>query len=202
MSSLFKLNQAAKYLNVHTHTLQQWDRDGKLVANRNANNRRYYTKEQLDNFLNQSSSTKTNRKSIGYARVSSNNQKDDLKNQHQYIAEYTRQKGIIIDEYIDDIGSGLNYNRKKWNQLLIDVEQNLIDTIYVTYKDRFIRFGYEWFESFCERHGTKIVVLNDVSTSPEEELVEDLTSIVHVFSSRLYGLRKYKSKVKSLLNSK
>lgn len=72
-----------------------------------------------------------------------------------------------------------------------------IATIYVTYKDRFIRFGFDWLERLCNQHRTEIVVLNNVETSPEQELVEDITSIVHVFSCRLYGLRKYKKVIQS-----
>lgn len=73
---------------------------------------------------------------------------------------------------------------------------NKIDKIYITYKDRFIRFGYDWFENLCEKHGTEIIVLNNIDTSPDKELVEDLISIIHVFSCRLYGLRKYKKKIR------
>ena len=74
---------------------------------------------------------------------------------------------------------------------------NQIDTIYITYKDRFIRFGYEWFERLCKIHNTKIVVLNNVETSPTQEMIDDMVSIVHVFSCRLYGLRKYKHKLEN-----
>lgn len=73
---------------------------------------------------------------------------------------------------------------------------NKIDKIYITYKDRFIRFGYDWFENLCEKYGTEIIVLNNIDTSPDKELVEDLISIIHVFSCRLYGLRKYKKKIR------
>lgn len=69
---------------------------------------------------------------------------------------------------------------------------NEIDTIYITYNDRFVRFGYDWFESFCGKFDTKIIVLNNPDLSPQQELVEDLVSIIHVFSCRIYGLRKYK----------
>ena len=68
--------------------------------------------------------------------------------------------------------------------------------IFITYKDRFIRFGYDWFEHLCAVHGAEIIVLNNKETSPDQELVEDLVSIVHVFSCRLYGLRKYKQILK------
>ncbi len=82
------------------------------------------------------------RKVVAYARVSTNSQRDDLKNQIDFIRQYVNAKGIILDETITDVGSGLNYNRKKWNKLLEEVMNNQIDTIYITYKDRFIRFGY------------------------------------------------------------
>lgn len=74
---------------------------------------------------------------------------------------------------------------------------NQIDTIYITYKDRFIRFGYDWFERLCKMHNTKIVVLNNVETSPTQEMIDDMVSIVHVFSCRLSGLRKYKHKLEN-----
>ncbi len=110
---------------------------------------------------------------------------------------YSHAKGVILDESITDIGGGLNYNRKKWNQLLKEVMDNQVDTIFITYKDRFIRFGYDWFERLCKMHNTEIVVLNNIETSPTQEMIDDMISIVHVFSYRLYGLRKYKSKLKN-----
>ena len=113
------------------------------------------------------------------------------------IRQYADAKGIILDEIITDIGSGLNYNRKKWNQLLKEVMDDQIDTIFITYKDRFIRFGYDWFESLCKMHNTEIIVLNNIETSPTQEMIDDMVSIVHVFSCRLYGLRKYKNKLKN-----
>lgn len=81
--------------------------------------------------------------------------------------------------------------------MLEEVFNNEVGTIFITYKDRFIRFGYEWFERLCATHGAKIVVLNNKETSPNQEIVEDMISIIHVFSCRLYGLRKYKRKLKN-----
>lgn len=77
-----------------------------------------------------------------------------------------------------------------------------IDTIYIAYPDRFIRFGYEWFEKRCQYYGTKIVVVNNRDLSPEQELTEDLINIIHVFSCRSYGLRKYSKESKEDLNDK
>ncbi|WP_373682013.1 hypothetical protein [Ligilactobacillus murinus] len=82
-------------------------------------------------------------------------------------------------------------------QLLKEVMDNQVATIFITYKDRFIRFGYDWFERLCKMHNTEIVVLNNIETRPTQEMIDDMISIVYVFSCRLYGLRKYKSKLKN-----
>lgn len=113
-----------------------------------------------------------------------------------YLSNFVNAKGIIPDELISEVGSGLNYKRKKWNRLLIEIEDREIDRIYVTFKDRFVRFGFDWFQQFCERHGTEIIVLNNPKTSPETELVNDLISIIHVFSCRIYGLRRYNKELR------
>lgn len=190
---ILKPKEMAKKLNVSVKTLQSWDNDGTLVAYRNPKNRRYYTTEQLNEYLGLSE--QHHRKIVAYCRVSNKNQSDDLKNQIKFIQNHVNGKGLILDEIISDIGSGLNYKRKKWNELLDDVMNNEIDTIYITYEDRFIRFGYEWFESLCHKFGTDLIVLNNKTTSPQQELIEDLIAIIHVFSFRIYSLRKYKKKI-------
>lgn len=195
---IMTVGKAAKYVNRTVNTLQRWDRIGKLKAHRNQlTNRRFYYKSELDKVLGKMSISNTNRKIIAYARVSSNGQKDDLKDQLDYLRQYLNAKGIIANDYIGDIGSGLNYKRRKWLKLLKDVDQNKIDKIYITYQDRFIRFGFDFFKQFCEWHNCEIIVLNNVNTSPDKELVNDLISIIHVFSCRLYGLRRYKKEIKS-----
>ena len=192
--TIYKPKEMAEKLNVTVRTLQRWDNEGKLPAKRSPTNRRYYTDDQLMQLLGKPTN---NRKVVAYARVSTYGQKDDLKDQINFIRQYANSKGIILDEAIADVGSGLNYNRKKWNQLLHDVEQDKVKTIFITYKDRFIRFGFDWFNRFCNEHNTKIVVLNNPDTSPDKEVVDDVLSIIHVFSCRLYGLRKYKNKIKN-----
>lgn len=190
---ILKPKEMAEKLNVSVKTLQSWDNDGTLIAYRNPKNRRYYTTDQLNEYLGLSEHH--NRKIVAYCRVSNRNQSDDLENQVKFIQDHVNGKGLILDEIISDIGSGLNYKRKKWNKLLDDVMNNKIDTIYITYKDRFIRFGYEWFENLCHKYNTNLIVLNNKTTSPQKELVEDLIAIIQVFSCRIYGLRKYKKKI-------
>ena len=193
---MIRLNEMAKRLNVSVKTLQRWDREGILVAKRTPTDRRYYTEDQYLEYIG--SSTKSKRKTIAYVRVSSANQKDDLRNQITFIRNYVNAKGEILDDVIEDIGSGLNYNRKYWNDLLLNqIPKGEIEKIYITYKDRFVRFGFDWFKRFCNRYNCEIVVINNPDTSPQKELIDDLISIIHVFSDRINGLRKYKKDISS-----
>ncbi len=95
-----------------------------------------------------------------------------------------------------DVGSGLNYNRKQWNRLIEECINGHISTIVIAHKDRFVRFGYEWFERFLHKLNVKIMVVHNEKLSPQEELIQDLISIIHVFSCRVYGLRKYENKIR------
>ena len=191
----YKPKDFAELLGVSVKTLQRWDRDGILKANRTPTDRRYYTYDQYLQFKGIQTENDI-RDTVIYARVSTRNQKDDLQNQVEFLKQFCNAKGIIVNQCVEDFGSGLNYNRKKWNKLLDEVMENKIKTIVISNKDRFIRFGYDWFEKFCEKFNTKIIIVNNETLSPNEELVQDIISILHVFSCRLYGLRKYKNQIK------
>lgn len=191
----YKPGDFAELLGVSVKTLQRWDREGILKANRTPTDRRYYTYDQYLQFKG-IKTEKDNRQTVIYARVSTRNQKEDLQNQVTFLRQFCNAKGMIVDQCIEEYGSGLSYNRKKWNQLLEEVMEQKIKTIVVTHQDRFIRFGYDWFERFCEKFHTMIVIVNNEELSPQEELVQDMLSILHVFSCRLYGLRKYKNQIK------
>lgn len=171
----YKPKDFAELLNVSVKTLQRWDRDGILVAKRTPTDRRYYTYDQYLEF--KGIKKDVDRKTVIYTRVSTNTQKDDLFNQVKFLQDFTNAKGMVVGEIIEDIGSGLNYNRKKWNKLIEEVMENKIDTIIITHKDRFIRFGYEWFEKFLLKFNTKILVVNNEFLSPQKEDKEIAKSI-------------------------
>ena len=194
MDKKYKPKEFAKMLGVTVKTLQRWDNDGKLKAYRNPNERRFYTHSQYENYMG----TQTNKlgKIVIYTRVSNKSQQDDLKNQKDFLRQFVNARGVIVDEIIEDIGSGLNYKRKKWNQLLDEICERKVSQVYVTHKDRFIRFGFDWFKEFARKHGAEIIVVNNEDLSPEKELIQDLIAIIHVFSCRIYGLRKYKRQLK------
>ena len=190
----YKPKEFAELLNVTVKTLQRWDREKTLVANRTPTNRRYYTYDQYLQFKGIGKDADF-RKIVIYTRVSTRNQTDDLENQVDFLQTYVNAKGLIADEIIRDYGSGLNYNRKKWNQLLGEVMEKKVKMILVSHKDRFVRFGFDWFEKFCNKFNVEIVVVKNEKLSSQKELVQDIVSILHVFSCRLYGLRKYKKQI-------
>lgn len=193
--TIYKVGEFSEKVGVSISTLQRWDRTNVLKSRRTPTNQRYYTDEDLNKVLNLEDETESKRKNVGYCRVSTQEKKKSLENQKEFVSVYSLSHGVILDEIYTDIESGLNYKRENWNKLLKQVEANEIDKIYVTYKDRFVRFGYEWFEEFCASHGTEIIILNQKQTSPEEELTEDLLSILHEFSERNYEFKKYKTEI-------
>lgn len=193
---MLKPKDVAKILNVTVRTLQSWDRQGLLPALRTPAGRRWYSEEQINKFLNKENSRNSEKINIAYSRVSSRQQKNELENQENFIKNYANGNGMIIGKYFSDVGSGLNYKRENFLKMIELVMERKVDKIFVTYKDRVVRFGFDFMEWICQRFGTEIIVLNDKKTSPENELVNDLISIIHVFSCRIYGLRKYKKTIK------
>ena len=196
MNKIYKPNEFGKMIGRSVNTLQRWDREGILKARRTPTNRRYYTEEDYYNIMGIQQENAENQVNdvIIYARVSHQNQKDDLKNQVEFLKTYANAKGYIVSSIITDIGSGLDYNRKGFNSILYSEKKQ---KILISYKDRFVRFGYSWFDNFLKSKGSEIIVVNNQTLSPQQELVEDLISIIHIFSCRIYGLRKYKKKIKN-----
>ena len=196
MNKIYKPNEFGKMIGRTVNTLQRWDREGILKAHRTPTNRRYYTEEDYYNIMGIQQENAENQVNdvIIYARVSNQNQKDDLKNQVEFLKTYANAKGYIVSNIITDIGSGLNYNRKGFNSILYSEKKQ---KILISYKDRFVRFGYSWFDNFLKSKGSEIIVVNNQTLSPKQELVEDLISIIQIFSCRINGLKKYKKKIKN-----
>jgi predicted site-specific integrase-resolvase len=197
---IYKPKEFGQLIGRSVITLQRWDVEGKLKAYRSPTNRRYYKHEQYLEYIGQKASP--DKKVIVYTRVSSIGQKKDLESQKKAIGQFSIAQGLAISEWLSDIGSGLNYKRKNFNLLMEMCERGEVSKIVIAHKDRLVRFGYEYFEKFCSSHGVSIIVMNQESLSPEEEMTKDLLSIVHCFSSRLYGLRKYKKQIEKLLVEK
>ena len=199
MDKTYRPHEFAKLISRTTQTLQRWDREGILKAHRAPTNRRYYTHDQYLQIIGQKAKEQ---QIVVYCRVSSAGQKTDLTSQKAAVEQFCIASGKPVGLWLQDIGSGLNYKRKNFVLLLEMVERGEVSEIVIAHKDRLVRFGYEWFEKFCQDHGTTLTVMNAVSLSPEEEMTQDLLSIIHCFSSRLYGLRKYKKQIARLAEAK
>ena len=201
MESTYNITEAAKYLGFKVKTLQKWDREGRLIpAYRTKTNRRVYTQSQLDEFIGlRTQDTRT--RIIAYCRVSSTAQKPDLANQLEILKEYCLKSGLLNVEFISEIGGGLNFERKKFLEIMNAVERREVKMLIIAHKDRLARFGFEYFRYFLIKHNCELVILNDEKMSPEQEMVEDLMTIIHCFSSRLYGLRNYRKSLKEALNN-
>ena len=190
----YSIGEFANKIGKTVQTLRNWDKNGTLKPSHiTSGGTRYYSQEQLNHFLGLKSKTNMDKKIIGYCRVSSHKQKDDLERQIENVRAYMYAKGYQF-EIISDIGSGINYNKKGLNQLIDMITNSEVDKIVVLYKDRLIRFGYELIENLCEKYGTTIEVIDNTEKIEEQELVEDLIQIVTVFSCRLQGKKANQAK--------
>ena len=184
-----------KILGVTAQTLRNWDKEGKLKPSYiKSNGYRYYSENSILSYT-QERKTKKNLNVIGYARVSSKKQEDDLNRQIDYLKQYISNKYQTF-EIISDIGSGINYNKKGLQKLIEKINRKEVDIIVVLYKDRLLRFGFELIEYFASLNNVKIEVLDKKDKSEEQELTEDLIQIITFFSSKL----QRKSKTKALIN--
>jgi putative resolvase len=199
---MYSIGKFAKLINKHVRTLQRWDNEGTFKpAKYTPKGRKLYSHEQYLEFTNQNLDNLTNKSNIIYCRVSSFNQKNDLTSQLKFIEEYCTNNQIHVDDVYSDIGSGLNYKRKNFIKLINEITKHKINKVIIAHKDRLVRFGFELIEEICKEYNVELIVINDEKLSPQEEMVTDLMSIIHVFSSRLYGLRNYKPKIKELINN-
>jgi putative resolvase len=195
MEKYYRVSEFAERIGKSSSTLRRWDREGRLVARRTPSGHRYYTNEDLYRAFG-IEKPEPERQNIVYCRVSSRGQLDDLQSQVKAMEMFCLGAGIPIDELIKEVGGGMNFRRKKFLALVERIEQGEVGRLVIAHKDRLVRFGFDFFEWFAGRHGCKIIVANQETLSPQQEMVQDLMSIIHCFSSRLYGLRSYKKKIK------
>jgi len=188
--------KACEILGVSTQTLYNWDKSGKIETIRTAGGHRKYNVEKY--LSGQGKKTKeeqlikiTNNKKLNicYVRVSTVGQKDDLKRQKEYmVKKYPKY------EIIEDIGSGINFNRRGLRRIIKLAIGGHINKLVVAYNDRLTRFGFDLIEDLIKEYSNgEILVDNErKEKEPKEELVEDVLQILNVYTAKLNGLRKYK----------
>ena len=200
MSKYYSINKFSKILGVSAQTLRNGNKKGKLHPHHTSSNGyRYYSHEQLNQVMN----VKPNldRIVIGYCRVSSNKQKDDLERQIENMKLYLTAQGKPF-EIISDIGSGIDYKKKGLKELMKRISQNKVDKVVVFYKDRLLRFGFELVEYIASLYDCNIEIIDHTEKTEQQELVEDLVQIITVFSCKLQGKRANKARklVKELID--
>lgn len=190
-NTVYTLNQFAAKIGVTPQTLRIWHKEGRLTPAfiTDGGHRRYTHKQYLE-FVGKTSN-QTTKLNIGYVRVSSKKQSDDLTRQAQLMENYLIAKGKPF-KIIQSVGSGINYKNPQLHELIRLVIDKEVDTVYVLYKDRLVRFGFELLEFLFNEFGVSIEVVNQQFESAQEELVTDLIQILTVFSAKLNGKRKNK----------
>jgi len=201
MESTLRIGHAARLLGTTVKTLQRWEPEVRLIrAARNARNRRRYTESRLRAFLGLSSHAAP-RRIVVYCLLSSAAQRPDLVSQRHTLGQFTAARGLAGVEYIEEVGSGLNFGLKRFLALMDPIGRGELATLVLAHRDRLTRFGFDWFAHYAALHACKLLVLKQGRLSHEQEMVQDLMTIAHRFSNRLYGLRNYRRSLRAALES-
>jgi excisionase family DNA binding protein len=197
------IGEAAKELGVSVDTVRRWADADKLKSVRAPSGHRRFYLTDLKRLTPRELKQLDERITINYARVSSHDQKQDLIRQAQVLEAFSAANGWQY-ETIQDLGSGLNYNKKGLQKLLKRIMQGDVGRLVLTHKDRLLRFGAELVFAMCEEFETEVVIVNKShvreaspigeETTFEQELVQDMIELITVFSARLYGSRSKKNK--------
>lgn len=193
MSKIYSVGRFSERIGRSPSTLRRWDREGRLKAKRLPSGHRYYDETDVRIALGGPMQVQ---RVVVYCRVSSSGQKDDLKTQVEAMERFCLSGSIAVDEWITEIAGGMNFKRKQFLRIMAQIQAGEIGRLLIAHKDRLVRFGFDYFEHMAGENGCVITVANQESLSPQQEMVEDLLTIVHTFSCRLYGLRKYTSKLR------
>lgn len=189
----YSTSELCKMFNVSPQCLLIWRKNGKLPYKKLSSKTIVYDKKLIDEMFNNERSINEDKKlNIGYVRVSTQKQKNNLIKQSQILRDYANANGIILDEIYTEIASGMNENREELNEIIKLVLDKKVDKIFITYKDRLTRFSFDYFKNIFELNGTEIVVLNNPINEEEgeKEITQDLISIIHHFSMKMYSNRR------------
>ena len=186
-----KSAKVLKTLKVTRQTLTKYVKNGEIRVETQPNGMYIYN----DDDVYRKAGIPAERTNAVYARVSTAKQKKDLDNQVQSIIQYCNNNGIKIDKVFKDVSSGMNFDRKQFRDMMDMVLDYKIDTIYITYKDRFSRISFDLFERLFMEYNCKIVVINannEQGENEEKEIFEEIISMLHCFAMRMYSRRRKK----------
>jgi predicted site-specific integrase-resolvase len=177
--------EICEYFQISPITLKSYKDSGRLKYRQLSSRKFLYDPDSLEATSGEA------RKNVIYARVSNSKQQADLEHQTKILTEFMNSNGVIVHHIFSDIASGMNENRPNFIKLLKLVIANEVDSVYITYKDRLTRFGFDYFSLIFGMFGTKIVIINQTEeASSQTELTEDLVAIIHHFSMKMYSRRR------------
>jgi predicted site-specific integrase-resolvase len=191
--------EVKKMFRITGQTLHNWRKNGQIKFNQINCRHILYDIESVDSF----NPAKTPRINIIYSRVSQIKQKPDLERQSKLLSDFANTNGYVVGKIYEEIASGMNENRPKLNEIIDMVTDYKVNKIFLTYKDRLSRFGFGYLENLFKKYNTEIIILNeDHNGTFEEEMSQDLISIIHYFSMKMYSnRRKLLSKIKKELET-
>lgn len=197
-----KANEVLKLLNITRPTLCSYVKRGYIKAVKTPTGMFNYDEDSVLAFIGLKKK-KNNTKIVSYSRVSTQSQKNQLTEQTNRLYNYCISKGIDLNEQISDIKSGMSFERKGFQNLLTQVIQGKVKLVVIENKDRLVRFGYEIIEGIFKYYGTTILVVNEEidNKSYEQELTEDLISVIHYFTAKSYSHRRALNKLKRELEN-
>ena len=197
---LVSAKEAKEYFHISGATLYQWKSTGKINAKQLSTKKILYDIDSFEDFQPKQ------KQNVIYARVSNTKQANDLDRQIETIKSYAISNGVKIDKVYKEIASGMNENRKEFNSMLRDIFAGNVDKVFVSYKDRLTRFGFDYFKNIFSEFGVEIVVLDELEETNSDfqtELENDIVSIIHQFSMKLYPNRRKKLKeIERIIESK
>lgn len=189
-----KAAKVLKLLNITRPTLCKYIKNGTLTGTKSPAGIWNYDEDSVYNLLGWN---KEKRYGVIYCRVSTLKQKKDLENQKEILHQFCAKNGYLIKEIYQDIGSGINFERKGLNKLLNDVINHKIKTVFITYKDRLSRISFNMFKNLFAEFDCEIVVLNEIDDEKllEKEIFKEIVDLIHCFSMKMYSQRR-KEKLK------
>lgn len=197
------IKEASEMLGISTETLRNWERDNKIAPTYTTGGHRRFPRIEIEKlagtYQELTIPIQQNRTAI-YCRVSSHEQKQkgDLERQVGRMTTEALKRGYNLISVIDEVGSGMNDNRKKLQKLFELVESKQIDIVFIEHKDRLSRFCFNYLVSYFNSYGVKIEIFEEtLSKGYEQELVEDILSLMASFSAKIYGRRSHQNRKKN-----
>jgi predicted site-specific integrase-resolvase len=190
-----KSKEVLNFLKISRVTLTKYVKNGTIKVTKLDNGYYDYDNESVFKFAK-----KDIRYNYIYARVSTYKQKSDLENQIQLIQKYCNNNNIYITKTFSEISSGIDFDRKEFSLLLNDIMAYKVNSIYISNKDRISRLSFKTLQNIFLKFGTKIIVINDINTQDNDELLEELLNLIHYFSTKMYSQQKHIN-VKTIKNN-